>query len=79
MKRLHAFFNTSHAVLFAAALLAIANPAWAHHSFTMFDMSKRITLTGTVTSFEVQHHQSRRKADAGDQSAEERPERRIPF
>jgi len=27
-------------------------PAQAHHSFTMFDMSKRITFTGTVTSFE---------------------------
>lgn len=24
----------------------------AHHSFTMFDMTKRITLPGTVTSFE---------------------------
>jgi hypothetical protein len=32
--------------------LAGALPALAHHSFTMFDMSKRITLTGTVTSFE---------------------------
>ena len=29
-----------------------ASPVLAHHSFTMFDMSKRITLTGTVTSFE---------------------------
>ena len=29
-----------------------ASPVLAHHSFTMFDMSKRITLIGTVTSFE---------------------------
>jgi hypothetical protein len=39
-----------------SAILAVgafgASPAMAHHSFTMFDMSQRITLTGTVTSFE---------------------------
>ena len=35
----------------ATALIAVA-PAPAHHSFTMFDMTKRITLTGNVTSFE---------------------------
>jgi hypothetical protein len=32
-------------------LIAVA-PALAHHSFTMFDMTKRITLVGTLTSFE---------------------------
>jgi hypothetical protein len=25
---------------------------WAHHSFAMFDTAKRVTLSGTVTSFE---------------------------
>jgi len=39
------------AMVTAAALVAIA-PALAHHSFTMFDMTKRITLVGTVTAFE---------------------------
>ena len=34
-----------------AAVIAAA-PLFAHHSFTMFDMTKRITLNGTVTSFE---------------------------
>ncbi len=34
--------------LFAAA----AVPVLAHHSFVMFDTSKKVTLTGTVTSFE---------------------------
>ena len=29
-----------------------AVPALAHHSFTMFDMTKRVTLAGTLTSFE---------------------------
>ena len=33
-----------------AAILAA--PMLAHHSFTMFDMTKRITLVGSVTSFE---------------------------
>ena len=35
-----------------AAALAVASFATAHHSFTMFDMTKRITLAGTITSFE---------------------------
>jgi hypothetical protein len=36
----------------AVAALGAAPPVLAHHSFTMFDMTKRITLAGTVTSFE---------------------------
>src|SRR5262249_20690336 len=35
-----------------ACIVALTVPAFAHHSFTMFDMTQRITLTGTVTSFE---------------------------
>ena len=38
------------AALWIAALLAA--PAFAHHSFVMFDTSKQVTLTGSVTSFE---------------------------
>ncbi len=38
--------------LTAVALLAGAAPLFAHHSFTMFDMSKRMTLTGNVTDFQ---------------------------
>jgi hypothetical protein len=33
-------------------LAAIALPARAHHSFAMFDTTKRVTLAGTVTAFE---------------------------
>jgi len=33
-------------------LLVAAGPVFAHHSFTMFDMTQRITLVGTVTGFE---------------------------
>ena len=37
-----------------AALLAagLAAPAFAHHSFAMFDTAKPVTLDGVVTSFE---------------------------
>ena len=40
-------------LLTAAALAAaIATPALAHHSFAMFDMSKQITVSGTVKDFQ---------------------------
>jgi|SRR5580700_8775791 hypothetical protein len=35
-------------MLIAAAALACALPAMAHHSFAMFDMNKPTTLSGTV-------------------------------
>ena len=35
----------------AAAMLAAA-PATAHHSYTMFDLGKEATLTGTVQEFQ---------------------------
>jgi hypothetical protein len=38
-------------VLCCAVLLA-ARPLSAHHSFAMFDTAKRVTMSGTVTSFE---------------------------
>jgi Family of unknown function (DUF6152) len=34
------------------SLLLTAVPLLAHHSFTMFDMTKSITLAGTVTDFQ---------------------------
>jgi hypothetical protein len=40
------------AVRVLAAVAVAAGPAAAHHSFTMFDMTKQVTLSGTVTSFE---------------------------
>ena len=39
-------------VMAAAAALIVVAPAPAHHSFTMFDMSKKITLVGTVSDFQ---------------------------
>jgi hypothetical protein len=34
------------------ALTALAAPAYAHHSFAMFDAQKTVTLQGTVKEFE---------------------------
>ncbi len=31
---------------------AIGTPAWAHHSFAMFDMGKQVVLDGTVKEFQ---------------------------
>jgi hypothetical protein len=46
--------NSIAARLVALALAAslAAAPAWAHHSFAMFDHDHQIKLTGTVTRFQ---------------------------
>ncbi len=36
----------------AAGLLAISQPATAHHSFALFDVSKTVSLEGTVKKFD---------------------------
>ena len=36
----------------ALCLTALATPALAHHSFAMFDMSKQISISGTVKDFQ---------------------------
>ena len=38
-------------LLTGALALAAASPAWSHHSHAMFDHSKDVTVTGTVTEF----------------------------
>jgi hypothetical protein len=35
-----------------AATIAVTIPVLAHHSFTMFDTTKQLTITGTVTDFQ---------------------------
>jgi hypothetical protein len=40
------------ACLLWCALIVGAHPLLAHHSFAMFDTAKRLTMSGTVTSFE---------------------------
>lgn len=38
-------------IVMVAAALMLAGPAFAHHSFAMFDYSKEITVTGEVKDF----------------------------
>ena len=40
------------AALLTIALMAAASPGIAHHSYSMFDQTKRLTLTGTVRAVE---------------------------
>ena len=43
---------TTRALLVATLLMAAAAPAVAHHSYAMFDQTKKLTLTGTVRAVE---------------------------
>ena len=52
-------------VLLATMMVA---PVVAHHSFTMFDMTKRITLNGTVTAFEWTNPHCYIEIDVPDES-----------
>ena len=52
-------------ILAMVALLAI--PVLAHHSFTMFDATKQVTITGTVTSFEWTNPHSYIEIDVADE------------
>jgi hypothetical protein len=52
--------------LAVATLLGI--PLAAHHSFTMFDASKQITLNGTVTAFEWTNPHAYIEIDVPDES-----------
>lgn len=40
------------AVIVAGSIFFGAMPVLAHHSFDMFDMTKRITITGTIKDFQ---------------------------
>jgi Family of unknown function (DUF6152) len=40
------------AIVLVGAVVAMAAPAWAHHSFAMFDRTKVMNTTGTVREFE---------------------------
>ncbi len=64
---LHAIRPKLCATLAAMGMFALALPALAHHSFTMFDMTKRITLVGTVSSFEWTNPHSYIEIDAPDE------------
>lgn len=56
-----------YAAFLAASIFGAAGPVLAHHSFTMFDMTKRLTLVGTVTSFEWTNPHSYIEVDVPDE------------
>jgi hypothetical protein len=58
--------NACCAALVAAWIFGAAGPVLAHHSFTMFDMTKRMTLMGTVSSFEWTNPHSYIEIDVPD-------------
>jgi len=51
-----------------AAAIALAIPVLAHHSFTMFDQTKQLTITGTVTDFQWTNPHSYIEIDVPDES-----------
>jgi hypothetical protein len=55
------------AALLAAGIFGAAVPTLAHHSFTMLDMTKRLTLVGTITSFEWTNPHSYIEIDVPDE------------
>jgi hypothetical protein len=54
--------------LWACLCLAVL-PAWGHHSFSMFDMTKQVTLNGTVTDFQWTNPHSYIEIDVPDDKA----------
>jgi len=51
-----------------AAALLMAIPVLAHHSFTMFDATKQLTITGTVTDFQWTNPHAYIEIDVPDES-----------
>ncbi|HEX4023365.1 MAG TPA: DUF6152 family protein [Steroidobacteraceae bacterium] len=35
----------------AATLMLFSAPAWVHHSYAMFDTSRKVSVSGTITEF----------------------------
>ena len=51
-----------------AAVVAGAAMAMAHHSFTMFDQTKQVTITGTVTEFQWTNPHAYIEIDVADEN-----------
>jgi hypothetical protein len=58
-----------NSVTYIAGLLVVAASAFAHHSFVMFDTSRQVTLTGSVTSFEWTNPHVYIEIDVGETGA----------
>jgi hypothetical protein len=59
-------------LLLVPALVAAAIPAAAHHSYSMFDMSKTVVLDATVVRFKWQNPHAFIEADATTSGRTER-------
>jgi hypothetical protein len=51
MKTRRAAFDLSAAICSVAVCASLADVAMAHHSFAMYDQSKRVSLTGKLTRY----------------------------
>ena len=58
--------------LAVAGTAALAAPAFAHHSFAMFDAEKTVTLNGTVKEFEWTNPHSWIRVNVADASGTDR-------
>jgi len=58
--------------LFVSALAAAALPAAAHHSYSMFDMSRTVVLDATVARFKWQNPHAFIEADVAARGQTER-------
>jgi hypothetical protein len=57
-------------ILAGALTLGIASPVLAHHSHAMFDHTKDVVLTGTVTAFEFVNPHASLYIDAKNEKGE---------
>src|SRR5688572_27703843 len=58
--------------LLVPALIAAALPAAAHHSYSMFDMSRKVVLEATVVRFKWQNPHAFIEADVAGRGQTER-------
>ncbi len=59
-------------LLAALAMAAVAVPAWAHHSYSMFDMQKTLVLDASVVRFKWQNPHAFIEADVAASGGTER-------
>ena len=59
-------------LLAALAAAAVAVPAWAHHSYSMFDMQKTLVLEASVVRFKWQNPHAFIEADVAAKGGTER-------
>ena len=66
------FSRLSRPIALAAAVVAIAPAAWAHHSFAMFDTTQTLTVEGTVKELQWSSPHTWLEVMAKDQTGAEK-------